>query len=52
MWENVGKCEQMWENMGKIKEQAYSPAPIYYTLHSVSLPSFRYGVWLQVPSSF
>ena len=44
MWENVGKCEQMWENMGKIKEQAYSPAPIYYTLHSVTFPSFLNGV--------
>ena len=52
MWANMGNSAQMCAIMSKIKEQAYSPAPLYYNLHSVSLPSFRYGVWLQVPSSF
>ena len=44
MWANVGKCGQMWANVGKCKEQIYSPAPIYYNLHSTTLPSFLYGV--------
>lgn len=40
----MGKCEQMWAIMGKIKEQAYSPTPLYYNLLSVTLPSSLNGV--------